>query len=107
MNTHKLLGWLTLAFLAVGLLVGLMPLSAQGVSCGSAFRGSNAASVSDLTGSLGGGAAFGTIGASASCDDKRSTVRLFAVPLMVIGLGVGVGFALTSPKPGTKPVALV
>lgn len=75
--------------LLVGLVIGLVPLSAEGANCGSALRASDDAFVSDLVGTMSGG--FGTEGAAAACDSLRSIVRIPVIALMLIGGGLGIG----------------
>lgn len=72
----KVLSWVGLVLLAVGLLVGLLPLSSQGEGCGSAFRAANP---------------FLT---PPSCDDIRSLVRIPAVVLLVLGAGLTITSAM-------------
>lgn len=80
----KVLSWVGLAVLAVGVLVGLIPVSSGGSSCGSAFFGSDDAYVSDLVDSF-----SGISGSSAeSCDGLRSVIRVPAIVLLVIGGGL-------------------
>lgn len=64
--------------LILGLVIGLIPLSAAGSTCGSAFSGANQHSL-----------AFN--GALAACESLRSAVRLAAIAVMLIGGGVGLG----------------
>ncbi|OPG13875.1 hypothetical protein [Microbispora sp. GKU 823] len=83
-------GIIALVLLAVGLVVGFMPVSYQGVNCGSAFAASGDALVSDLT--------EGTRVAS-SCDDARGLLRLPAYALVGVGL---VGFVAASFVKGRR-----
>jgi hypothetical protein len=89
---------------AVGLLVGLLPLTVDGSSCGSALHESSDARVDDFASILGGGQ-LDDADRGSRCDDKRSTVRLVAVPLLVLG-GAGVivgGIALAATTAPGRP----
>jgi hypothetical protein len=86
----KVLSWVGLAVLGVGALVGLIPVSSGGASCGSAFFGSDDAYVSDLVDSF-----SGVSGSRAdSCDDLRSLVRIPAIVLLVLGAGLTITSAM-------------
>jgi hypothetical protein len=71
------------ALLAAGVVAGFVPVSAAGVSCGSAFHASDSAQVADYSTALTGGG-VGTAGAS--CDSKRSTWTVVAWMLLAPGL---------------------
>lgn len=66
-----------LTLLAAGLVLGLIPRHAAGQRCGSAFVPRGDAAVSDLLGS--------TLGAEASCDTARSTLKAPAIGAVVSG----------------------
>lgn len=77
-----------LSIFAAGVAAGLVPLSSQGVSCGSTFAGSNEASQATLS----------SIGHD--CDAVRSQGRPFAVALLVAGAGLTFG-AFPRPAGGS------
>lgn len=79
--------------LLIGLLAGVAPISAHGVSCGSAFVASDGADIADLRDTFSGGRLrTGQIGGvAAACDDRRSARQLPAVALLVLAGGLGVG----------------
>ena len=83
-SASRVLALLGPGLFVAGLLVGLMPVKAGGVSCGGGLWSSGAARDADLRGSFSGGGGVG-----AACADRRSVVRLVAVPLLVVGAGVG------------------
>ena len=82
------------ALLLVGLVVGLMPVSRGGVSCGSAYHASGDANVSDLASTLGGGAVTNT---ADDCDSLRSILRIPSVVLL-LGGGIFVAVAATNRR---------
>lgn len=77
-TTHKVLLIVGGALLGIGLLIGLLPVSADGASCGSALVASDDAVVSALAG-------LGSFGAAEACDSLRSLLMIPAVVLMVAG----------------------
>jgi len=86
--------WLSGIALGLGLLIGLMPTSASGASCGSAFVGSNDATVDDMASSLTGGI-YGD--AAEQCDRQTSILRL---PAIGLALGGAIGLlALLASRP--------
>ena len=93
------------AMLLIGLLLGLLPLTADGVDCGSGFYASEDAFLSDLTDSLAG--KQGT--AIATCDAERGTRQLIAGTLIVLGcisLAAGatvVGSSRSAPEHTPNP----
>lgn len=87
MTTPQKLGIAAAALLVIGALLGFMPLSSSGVSCGSAFAESHAAATHDLANALGGV----ETNASGSCDDKLGLTRYSAIVLLLGGAGVGLG----------------
>jgi hypothetical protein len=78
----KILGLIAGGLLAAGLVAGFVPVSASGVSCGSAFHGSDASAVSDYSSALMGLDG----GASGACSSARSTPRVLAWVLLVPGV---------------------
>lgn len=87
--------------LLAGVVLGFVPMTAHGVSCGSALKGNSAARVSDLVDS------FSSVdgGAEAACDDKRSTYRPIVWTLIVAGgalvfIGAVAGTPKSRPQPG-------
>jgi hypothetical protein len=93
-----------LVLLAGGLILGFLPKSAAGVSCGSAFHGTDAATVADygstLTGSLDVPPAGGY---AAACDDARSSAKTAPIVLLVLGGAALVGAAVVAaPSTGQR-----
>lgn len=78
-----------LVLLAGGLILGFLPKTAPGpfgpVSCGSAFRGSSDAAVTDFQDTLGGGPSAPLGSAETACAAKRSDARTLPVVLLVLG----------------------
>jgi hypothetical protein len=70
--------------LGVGLLLGFIPVSASGSSCGSAFVASNEGAVNDYATLLAGGS-LSDATARADCEDARSMMRAPALALAVPG----------------------
>jgi hypothetical protein len=95
MSRRRVLAVIGLALLAAGLTVGLLPRSAQGVTCGSVFVGRGNAFVSDLLGE--------TRGAEAQCADERAAARLPAVGLLVGGAALLIGAAVVGAPGRTTP----
>ena len=71
--------------LGIGLVLGFVPVSAGGASCGSAFVASDAAQVSDYATVLSGGS-LGDAHAAGDCSASRSTWRVLSLALSVPGL---------------------
>src|SRR6266568_2662789 len=95
-----------LALLAAGLLWGFLPRSAGGVGCGSAFVGSRAAEMADLTGAIDadttGMPMDRSVGYYADrCADVRSAGRIPAILLIAAGtvLSLGGYVAVQQPQP--------
>jgi hypothetical protein len=97
-----------LALTLAGGLLGFLPRSAGGVSCGSAFVGSRAPAVADLTAAIEAdslGVALGDrIGEYATrCADRRSSARILAVVPLALGgvllAGLGVVYIIESAPP--------
>lgn len=87
------------ALLAIGLVLGLMPVNELGVSCGTAFTGqSDDAAVADLAGTLVGGSGLGEQVGDLSvrehaCESSLASRRAPALALAVPGaLLLGGGF---------------
>ncbi|MGI5423072.1 hypothetical protein [Actinomadura luteofluorescens] len=76
---NRTLLWVGLSLIAAGLAAGLVPLSSQGVSCGSVFAGSDQADQATLS----------SVGHD--CDGVRSQGRPLAVALVVVGVGLTFG----------------
>jgi hypothetical protein len=70
--------------LGVGALVGFIPVTSQGVNCGSALVESSAARVADYANAFGGR----LTGHAASCKDLRSILRIPAI-ILLVGGGIG------------------
>lgn len=82
MRVEHLLLMLGGALLGVGLILGLMPVTAEGVSCGTGVTGASGdAFVSDLTSSMLGR----TGGADRACADALSSRRAVAWGLLIPG----------------------
>lgn len=87
------LAWVGAALFAVGLLVGFIPTSAGGASCGSAFIATDDAFGADLYGSMTGG----SVDHQVLCSDRRSLLRVPAIGLILVGGGLGAaGWAVSS-----------
>ena len=86
--------------LVVGLVVGLVPVSSGGVSCGSAFVGSNEAYVRDLTSTLDSDGVSTNL--AGDCGSLRSVLRIPAVALLALGVLALGGAALTGTD-GRRP----
>ena len=82
----------------LGVVVGLVPVSARGTSCGAAFWPSSDARVQDFTNAIiadsqriplrdGGGV-------EAACTDLLSVVRVPALALIAVSAGVGIASAV-------------
>jgi hypothetical protein len=95
--------------LALGLAVGFLPLSAYGVTCGSAFVDSAEPFRADLRDTLGGaGLRTGVVGGiSAACHDRRAAWRNVAVLVLAAGGagGVGAGWLAYSTRRRASPDA--
>src|SRR5206468_6288537 len=99
-DARVVLAFVGIALLAVGLVVGLIPVHASGVSCGSAFRGSNDfAEVEDIKNAMRADAGIAPVPEDLSaiqhqCQTSRSDrLPLALVPLVlgaVLLLGAGV-----------------
>ncbi|MGR6922571.1 hypothetical protein ACU635_50670 [[Actinomadura] parvosata] len=81
-----------LVVLVLGLVVGVLPVSARGTSCGAAFFPSDDARVADLTSALiadSRGATLDDLSPTENaCRDLHSLVRIPAVGLLVVGAGL-------------------
>ncbi|MEV8638090.1 hypothetical protein AB0395_41205 [Streptosporangium sp. NPDC051023] len=80
--TAKALAIVAAVIIGAGALVGLIPVTSEGVNCGSAFVKSNDALVSDLTQSMS-GKSTDTVSA---CTDLRSLIRIPALVLLLGGM---------------------
>lgn len=77
-----------LAFVVLGLALGLAPRTASGVSCGSAFAPSDKAEVADATAAIladNGGGPYRDRDLAGRCQDTRTAMRFPAIALLVIG----------------------
>lgn len=79
----KALTVLAAVLIGVGALVGFIPVTSQGTSCGSAFVQSGDASVSDMAEALSGRSSD----TRSTCTDLRSLVR---IPALILLIGGGV-----------------
>jgi hypothetical protein len=98
MDARRVLLLVGLALFAGGLLFGFLPRTVSGVSCGSAFvENQHAPNVADLTAVM--------LGRSTDiadrCSDVRSSGRIPAIVLLVLGGGLTVGSAFVGAEPGT------
>lgn len=96
-----------LALAAAGLVLGLIPQSTAGVSCGSAFHRTDKAETADLTAAIladNGGPQPGPSVAD-RCDDATTSRRIPAIVLLVVGgvLAAGAGLAGTVGAPEDRP----
>ncbi|MFI6296863.1 hypothetical protein ACIBEJ_35100 [Nonomuraea sp. NPDC050790] len=92
--TFKTMMIIAAVLLGVGAIVGFIPVSSQGVNCGSAFVASRDARVNDLTNALlqdGGQSLVGRVNAEAGCSDLRSILRIPG--FILVGGGVVMFFA--------------
>lgn len=100
--------WLALALggllLLVGLVLGFVPVSAGGSSCGSAFVASDSALADDYSAVLSGGS-LNDATRAADCDSARSMWRVPALALSLPGaLALAVaGFVLLDLNTGRLP----
>lgn len=102
-----------LVLLGGGLLLGLLPKSAAGafgpVSCGSAFHGTDAATVDDYQATLSGGPAdlgLSQLGStSAACASARSDAKTAPIVLLVLGGAVLVGGVVVGVSKTRLPAA--
>lgn len=87
LTTPRIAALVGAGILLLGLIVGLLPASAYGVNCGSAFAPSDEANVVDFADTLSGRLPrTGDLGGvGAACEDKRSDRLLIAV--IIIGAG--------------------
>ena len=91
--------------LAIGIILGFMPVKASGVHCGSALTGkSDDAFTADFRDSLGGGPnADGSLGLSPhgdACDESISSRRTISLALGIPGLLLVAGSAFVkTPEP--------
>jgi hypothetical protein len=97
MTGRSVAGTAGLVLLLAGLLLGFLPRSAQGVTCGSAFVASGKPYVSDLLGE--------TRGARADCVDTRSGARTPAIVLLSVGGALTLGAATRPGKPTPEPIS--
>jgi hypothetical protein len=75
-----------LVLLAGGLILGFLPKTAAGVSCGSAFHGTDAATVADYGSTLTGSLDAPPVGGyAAACADARSAAKTAPIVLLVLG----------------------
>ncbi|WP_157253216.1 hypothetical protein [Nonomuraea typhae] len=94
MTTFKKLMIVAVVLLGVGAIVGFVPVSSQGVNCGSAFVESRDARVNDLTNALlseNGQSLSGRVNAAAGCSDLRNLLRIPG--FILVGAGVVAFFA--------------
>jgi hypothetical protein len=95
------MGWAGLAVLVVGLLIGFLPTSTGGASCGSAFVASTAAREADFADALAGGDAIAD--RVNTCEDRRALLRIPAVALIAVGAGLGfAGWHVTTHRPPVR-----
>lgn len=100
MTTRRVLLLVGLVLLAGGLLMGFLPRSAGGVSCGSPFAASNqSAYTRDLVNSM-----YGQrTDVAAQCAAARSSGQVPAIILSVAGAMVLVGSAFVTPSRPEQP----
>lgn len=103
-TTVRLSALTAFVLLAVGLLVGFLPVHAAGVNCGSAFVASNGLGANEIESEL--GLVPGAGDALSACSDARSGRLVPAVVFLVLG-GGGLLFAVVAgsavkraPRPG-------
>jgi hypothetical protein len=84
MSARRVVMLLGGVMLLAGLVLGLVPLSAGGVSCGSAFEASDDAEVADLGGSYP-DVLEGRSPHEDACDDRRSIFQPIALTLLIVG----------------------
>lgn len=92
-----------------GLITGFMPVSAQGTNCGSAFHASRDAETADLTHAMeadGAGVSLFDVSSTAdACSSLRSTVRIPAVVLLMLGGCVLLVGAVKSSNQASPPAS--
>lgn len=108
MSAPGIIKWIGAALLLAGLIVGFVPVSSGGVSCGGAFWESSDARVDDLVrtmraDSLGIGHLDELSPAEDACDSLRSVVLIPAAVLGGLGLvGFITGVAMSSRQPARR-----
>ncbi|MBO0879703.1 MAG: hypothetical protein J2P17_04900 [Mycobacterium sp.] len=104
MSAARVLSLVGVLLVVAGLVTGFMPVSAQGTNCGSAFHASRDAEIADLTNAMeadSAGVSLFNVGSTAeACSSLRSTVRIPAVVLLVLG---GCVLLVRVVKFGTPP----
>jgi hypothetical protein len=111
MNSRVAAAWLVAALIVGALLFGFFPVTANGVSCGSALSGGSRTDTAvaqygdDLADALAGQDLNGT-NYEAACADRRSTQRMFVIPILILGV-LGGGFLLLTRRQtaGAQPRA--
>lgn len=104
----RVLSVLAAVLFGLGVVVGLVPVSAGGTSCGAGFWPSDDARVQDFTNAMIADSQgtsmqdFGGIGgAAAACTDLLSVVRIPAFALIVVSAGVGIASAVVRRRGST------
>lgn len=85
MTWQRTVALVGLALIGVAVVLGLMPISRDGASCGRAWQSSSASLRADLTNSLTGA----PVGAVADCRDAREGRQTLTWALLVPGLLLG------------------
>jgi hypothetical protein len=89
------------------LIAALVPVHANGISCGSAFGGGDqqsavVAQYGDDLSQVMTGLDSGSTDYAGDCGDRRGTQAVIVIPLLVIAALAGGYVALTGPKAGEK-----
>lgn len=103
--TARILLALGFALFAGGLVLGFIPKTADGISCGSAFKASTDAAVADYGSTLTGSYTDPPLSGSYArdCADTRTAAKAPAVTLLVIGGALIAAGAVTAlPSTGTR-----
>ncbi|WP_431904037.1 hypothetical protein [Nonomuraea sp. bgisy101] len=87
---------------AFGLAAGLMPVSAGGTNCGSAFIASDEAAAVDFTRSFG-APAESEIRVVSKCEFVHSMLRIPAIALLLIAGGLLIGWGVANGRRGQTP----
>lgn len=102
MSTRGVLALVGGLVLVAGLILGFVPVSAYGVSCGSAFAGSDDAEGADFARAIQAderGVILGDLDAVAgACDGSRSLIRPFAFASLATATGLLIAAVAVKPR---------
>lgn len=98
MDARRVLLLVGLALVAGGLLFGFLPRSVSGENCGSAFVENRSVWTADVGNAMGGR----STNIADRCSDTRSSGRIPALVLLVLGGMLAVGSVFIGPEPGSR-----